>query len=398
MKIVHICLVMGYTEGLNYQENYIIRYQAKAGHEVSLITTDHCFNEGEWGLCRTENDYINPDGVHIIRLPFAFKLPYSINRQIGIFKGFKDKLEELSPDLIFVHNLQFQDLRRVEAYKKAHQRVIIYADSHSDFSNSARNWFSRNTLYRFWWRPCAKSAEPFVRTFFGVTPGRVDFLKDILGISEDKTDLLVMGADDESVERAEKVWIRQNVREKFSIAENDFLVVTGGKIDVFKTQTLLLMKAVQEIKNDNLKLLVFGSVEEELKDKMLSLCDGKKIQYIGWATGEQPYEYFASADLVVFPGRHSVYWEQVVAQGIPMFCKYWEGTTHVDIGGNVEFLMEDSIKLIKEKLIELLEAPEKYRKMKACASSDKRHQFSYKMIARRAAGVVEGKRHVDSSI
>lgn len=387
MKIVHICLVMGYTEGLNYQENNIIRYQARDGHEVSLITTDHCFTEGEWGLCGTESDYINPDGVHIIRLPFAFKIPYNINRQIGIFKGFSKKLEELSPDVIFVHNLQFQDLRRVAAYKRSHPKVSIYADNHSDFSNSARNWFSRNTLYRFWWRPCARSSESFVKTFFGVTPGRVDFLQNIYGISREKTDLLVMGADDESVYRAEKVEIRQKIREKFGVKEKDFLVVTGGKIDAFKTQTLFLMEAVQELQDNRLKLLVFGSVEEELKDRLLSLCDGKKIQYIGWAKGEQSYEYFASADLVVFPGRHSVYWEQVVAQGIPMICKYWEGTTHVDIGGNVEFLMEDSAKLMKEKLLELLENPEKYKKMKESAISDKRYQFSYKMIARKAAGI-----------
>lgn len=54
MKIVHVCLSMGYTEGLNYQENVIIKYQAGDGHDVTLITTDHCFHEGEWGLCQTE--------------------------------------------------------------------------------------------------------------------------------------------------------------------------------------------------------------------------------------------------------------------------------------------------------------------------------------------------------
>ena len=48
MKIVHVCLVGGYTEGLNYQENNIIKYQAEDGHEVSLITTDHCFSEWIW--------------------------------------------------------------------------------------------------------------------------------------------------------------------------------------------------------------------------------------------------------------------------------------------------------------------------------------------------------------
>lgn len=389
MRIVHICLSMGYTEGLNYQENIMIKYHARDGHDVSLITTDHCYTDGVWGLCRTESDYINPDGVHIIRLPFAFSVPYSINRQVGIFKGFRETLEKLKPEIIFVHNIQFQDIRKVAVYKRKHPEVKVYVDNHSDSINSARNWFSRNTLYRFWWKPCAKAMEPYAEKFFGVTPARVEFLQNIFGIRADKTELLIMGADDESVKRSESPEIRRMTRAKYDISPQDFLVVTGGKIDAFKTQTLLLMKAIQEIARDDVKLLIFGSVAEELKDSFLAMCDGKKIQYAGWAKGEQSYEYFACADLVVFPGTHSVYWEQVVAQGIPMLCKYWKGTNHVDIGGNVEFLMEDSAEVIKGKLLELLETPQKYKKMKEAAGSDQRHAFSYKTISHKAIGLEE---------
>lgn len=388
MKIVHVCLVCGYTEGMNYQENNIIKYQALDGHEVSLITTDHCYTEGVWGVCKTERNYVNPDGVNIIRLSFAFPISYQINRQIGVFKGFKRKLEELCPDVIFVHNLQFQDLRRVVAYKKKHPEVTVYADNHSDFVNSARNWFARNTIYRFWWKPCVKASEAYVKVFFGVTPARVNFLQNAFGISAARTELLVMGADDEIVERSGRPEIREKVRERFGIRTEDFLIVTGGKIDAFKTQTLLLMEAVRDIPREDVKLLVFGSVTEELKDKFLALCDGKKIQYIGWAKGEQAYENFASAELVVFPGGHSVYWEQVVGQGIPMLCKYWEGTTHVDIGGNVEFLMKDSAELIKEKILELLDDSEKYEQMRKSALDDRRYDFSYKKIAQKAAGII----------
>lgn len=389
MKIVHICLSMGYTEGLNYQENIIIKYQALEGHDVSLITTDHCFSEGVWGLCKTESNYVNEHGVHIIRLPFAFPISYKINKQIGIFKGFPKLLEQLKPEVIFVHNIQFQDIRRIVSYKKKHPEVKIYVDNHSDFSNSARNWFTRNTLYRFWWKPCAKKMEPYAEKFFGVMPSRVDFLQNIYGIAPDKTDILVMGADDECVERSKRPKVRASVREKFKVKEKDFLIVTGGKIDVFKTQTLLLMQAVREINSENVKLLVFGSVEEELKERLHALCDGKKVQYIGWAKGEQSYEYFAAADLVVFPGRHSVYWEQVVAQGIPMLCKYWDGTTHVDIGGNVEFLMEDSVELIKDKLLGLIGNPVRYEEMKQKANGEGKGAFSYKTIARKSVGLCE---------
>ena len=69
-----------------------------------------------------------------------------------------------------------------------------------------------------------------------------------------------------------------------------------------------------------------------------------------------------------------------------MLCKYWDGTTHVDIGGNVHFLKEDSVQVIKTELQGLLDHPDEYEKMKQAALSNRRHEFSYKQIARRSIG------------
>ena len=83
------------------------------------------------------------------------------------------------------------------------------------------------------------------------------------------------------------------------------------------------MEAVNEISDMNIKLFVFGSVVKELKAKLHELC-GERVEYIGWLNNRESYELFATADIAVFPGRHSVYWEQVVGQGIPMIVKRWQ--------------------------------------------------------------------------
>lgn len=387
MNILHVNLAMGYTEGLNYQENCVSKCHALAGYNVTVITTPYCFNKGEWGVCQTSFDYVNEYGVHVVRLPFLYKLPYKINKQIGRFKGTYQAIEKANPDVICIHNIQFQDLRIFAKYKKQHSNVKIFVDNHADFSNSARTWVSKNILYRCWWKPCAKAIEPYTEKFFGVMPSRVDFLSDVYGIDKKKCDLLVMGADDDAVLKAKKPEVRAEVRRQFKIADSDFLIVTGGKIDAFKTQTLLLMQAVKLIPNQKVKLLVFGSIEEQLKEKVEILCDGEKIQYIGWAKGNQSYEYFAAADLVAFPGRHSVYWEQVAGLGIPMVCKYWEGTTHVDLGGSVEFIHEDSVECIENILTEIIGDSDKYQKMKRIAEEKGMKTFSYNRISERAIGM-----------
>ena len=76
----------------------------------------------------------------------------------------------------------------------------------------------------------------------------------------------------------------------------------------------------------------------------------------------------------------------MTAQGIPMLCKKWDGTTHVDVGGNVRFLEEDSAELIQREIERLLEHPEEYARMKKVAAGNGMKTFAYSQIARRSVG------------
>jgi glycosyltransferase involved in cell wall biosynthesis len=381
MKIVHVCLTGGYTEGIGYQENYLTKYHALDGNKVTVITTQYCWHKNVWGKC-AESGYLNTYGVYVVRLQYKWAVPYKLNTYIGKFVGLYDELKKQAPDIIFIHNLQFQDIKVIRKYKKKNPGVKIYVDNHSDFNNSARNWLSRTLLYKMYWKGCARAIEPCTEKFYGVLPARVDFLTDVYGLPKEKCELLVMGADDEAVERVLAGTFREDFRKQHGIADDDFLIMTGGKIDAFKQQTLLLMEAVRNLESNHVKLCVFGSVEEDIMPKLKKLCVGEKVQYIGWAQGEQAYEYFIAADLVVFPGSHSVYWEQVAGLGIPMICKYWKGMTHIDIGGNVKFLKEDSVEEIQNLLELILENPDEYNHMLEMAMGEGKTRFSYKKIAR----------------
>ena len=62
-------------------------------------------------------------------------------------------------------------------------------------------------------------------------------------------------------------------------------------------------------------------------------------------------------------------------------CKYWEGTTHVDVGGNVRFLNEDSEEEIENLILELLNENDKYKAMCDAASERAKMKFSYAKIS-----------------
>ena len=208
-----------------------------------------------------------------------------------------------------------------------------------------------------------------------------DYLSNVYGISQDKIELLVMGADDEAVHSAASSNARKNVREKYNIDEDDFLIMNGGKIDNFKRQTLLLMDAVNNFSNPKVKLIVFGSVIPELKKEIEKRCS-ERVQYIGWIKAEESYSYFAACDLACFPGRHSVFWEQVVGQGIPIIAKKWEGTTHVNVCGNARFLEKDSVKEITDVLQNIL-IDDNYNKILSAAKKAS-ESFMYSDIAKKS--------------
>ena len=379
MKILHLMLACFYIDNYSYQENLLPKYHKKAGHDVEIVASLFTFDEngnGKW-LKKTDR-YLNEHGIPVTRLEFKKGKFYSRLRR---YVGLERELERIKPDLIFIHGVQFCDIDVVVKYLKKHPEVKVYADNHSDFSNSAKNFVSKHIQHRILWRSCAKKINPFVTKFYGVLPARVDFLVNEYKLPREKVELLVMGADDEAVIAADVDEQKRELRQKYGIQDDDFLIMYGGKTDNYKKQTLLLMDAVNSINNPKLKLIVFGSVIPELKAEIDRRCSDR-VQYIGWVLAADSYKYYAACDLAAFPGRHSVFWEQVVAQGKPMIVKYWDGTTHVDCGGNVRFLIQDSTDEIKAVIEDILEG-DNYKNMLDPAQKAS-GKFMYSQIAKRS--------------
>lgn len=383
MKIVHLCLGCFFPDNYSYQENMLPKFHKQLGYEVEVIASLATFDKnGKAAFLEKGSTYQNEYDIRVTRLDY--KKPEKVYRKLKHYMGTYAALQKANPDILFIHGCQFMDMDAVAKYVKQHINTRVYVDNHADFSNSGTNWLSKNLLHKVLWRHSAHIIEPYTTKFYGVLPARVEWLVDMYKLPKNKCELLVMGADDDKVKEATNPEMRKKIRTKYGICEDDFLIMTGGKIDPAKIQTLQLMEAVAQIDNPKVKLIVFGSVTPDLQKQVKDRCVDNKVIYIGWIKADDSYNYFAAADLVVFPGRHSVFWEQVAGIGIPMLCKSWNGTTHVDLGGNVEFLKEDSASEIKKKIEKLIENPEKFNQMKLVAEKKGMETFSYKKIAERA--------------
>lgn len=382
MKIVHIAANAPYNDNWGYQDNLLPKYHKQMGHDVVMITTNTMHKEGK--IVETEcADYVLEDGVRVIRLrkkKYCHRVLTNLKSRLLVFPY----LEEIKPDFIFFHGLLSSSIFDAIKYKKkVNPSCVIVQDNHTDYYNGTWPVDLIGKLIRAYRRHINRRSIRYVDKVFGVTPWRKQYAEDYFGIPQDKTDVLIMGADDSKINLENRDTIRKMIREENGVADSEFLVVTGGKIDKEKNIDLLI-EACAEI--ESVKLLIFGQVKEDIKTRFEELVSkNKNILHIGWVDADKVYNYFLASDLIAFPGSHSVLWEQACACGVPALFKDWEGMHHVCVNGNSEFLYEDSVEEMKKKIKELTENKDKYAAMKKAAEECKT-DFFYSEIAKRALG------------
>jgi glycosyltransferase involved in cell wall biosynthesis len=294
-----------------------------------------------------------------------------------------DLLEELKPDFVFYHGMVSATIFQVVAYKrKRNPDMTIVMDNHLDYNIGYDPRRSRKdrlvcAVYRSYYRRCRR----WISRVYGVTPWRETYARQVFGVEPEKTDVLVMGADDEQLDLAHREEIRSRVRGEYGIGEDEFLLINGGKLDG-KKKTLELVQAVSGM--SGVRLLLFGQVLPDIREELDALlAKAENVRYIGWVPAERVYDYFFAGDLAVFPGQHSVLWEQACAAKIPCIFQRWEGMEHVNACGNADFFNSADRETIR-RAVEALHFTPEYMQMKRAAQSPGTDMFLYSRIAEKA--------------
>lgn len=353
MKILHICLANFYIDNYSYQENILPKYHKKMGFDVSIIASTVSFDKNgkAYLLEQKEKTYFSDDNVKVTRL--KYKTPFfKINKRFRRFTNLRNKLNQEKPDILFIHGSQFWDVFEVIRYKIQNMNIKIFIDNHADYINSAKSWVSMNILHKIVWRYCAKSIEQYVEKFWGVTPIRSKFLVDVYKINPNLVDTLIMGIDLDAANFNQRHIIREKYRKKHLIKDEDIVIISGGKIDELKNIDLLI-NAFKNIKQDNLKLFIFGSINKESKEQynILFKCD-KRIKFLDWQSSSEIYNLYYMSDIACFPGTHSVLWEQAIGLGLPTVLKKWDGFHHLEINESVVTITDiDKLQQVMEQII-----------------------------------------------
>lgn len=377
-----------YKEGFGYQENLLPIKHHQLGYDVTVVTFD---KYGAYGNLKADNKgiktYVNDFGVKVIVLPdndsILLKLPLSVfKRCINRTKHLYETLCQEKPDIIFIHGILASDHELVVKYKKHNPDVKVYMDSHNDYYNAPLNTFQDKIKRKVIGRKYVKDVARVAEKVWGVTPWRIDYLRDVYQLSGSKVGLLVMGGDENLIDFENRATIRDKFRQNHNIPKNAFVVVTGGKIDKPKNIHLLI-DAVKNNDNPLLYLVVFGNYTDDLKD--YTEVKHPRIINLGWVPSDAVYNIFLASDLGAFPGTHSVLWEQACASGIPCIFKDWDGGfNHVDLGGNCVLMKNITIETLSQTISDIMNDKDCFDSMCKVAETKCRKVFAYTEIAKRS--------------
>lgn len=309
-----------YIENLEYQENLLVKYYRKHGHEVVVITSTY---ENIFDYYNNKHDNSLPKkvyydhGAKIIKLPFQFNYLGKIKKYTNI----KEYVEDFKPDLLYIHDIMPNMMELLE-YKKNNPHVRMIMDYHADYSNSAYGWMSLNILHKIIRKKLYMDpVKKHISRFYPVVPGGAKFLREVYNIPDKDMEVLPLGGDVDLVDEIKRSGKRNEIRQNLGIKDQDIVIFTGGKFTPVK-KTHLLLEAFNEMNDQNLQLIIVGDADnynQEYKKKLLNLSERKSnIHYIGWLDNKGVYEHLSASDIAVFPASQSIVWQQAIASGLPL--------------------------------------------------------------------------------
>lgn len=174
---------------------------------------------------------------------------------------------------------------------------------------------------------------------------------------------------------------KQEIRGKFGLSEQDFVILYVGRIMRIKG-VLELMQAVVDLKDPHIKLLMVGSANfgkgafspYERKVKKLAKQNSDRIIFTGYADNSEIYQYASVADVQCVPTlveeAAGLVLMEAMAEGLPLIATRSGGVTeYVDTDAALLIEREQVADHLKQAICYLKDHPDVRRRMSEAGRS-----------------------------
>lgn len=313
MRIVHVCLSCFYIDGFAYQENQLVAQNVKDGHDVLVIASTETYSITNELTYIAPGEYLGLDGANVIRLPYSRLFPAYLSRKLRVNKGLYKELDRFKPDVVFFHGICGWELITASHYKKNNPDIHFFADTHTDFNNSAKGFVSRFFLHFVFYRTIARIALKQAAKVFCVSVDTLNFAKNFYGISQNKLEFYPLGGEILSPE--EYGIARAKVRAELKLTQEHRVFVQTGKMGVQK-KLINSLKSFVRLKDESCRFVIVGSLYDDIKDEALRIISSdQRIIYLGWRSSSELQDILCAADVYVQPGTQSATMQMSICCG-----------------------------------------------------------------------------------
>jgi len=372
MRIFMLCDF--YNESLEYQENLLVKYYRKQGHEVMVVasTFESVFDyyNDRHDKQQSARDYLD-QGARILKLPYR----YNVLNRLRAYPRLDQHLEDFRPDLIFVHDIML-NLPECLRYVKRHPACRMILDYHADYSNSGKNWLSLKVLHGVIRKHFLDRARPHLSRIFPIVPAGATFLHEVYGVPHSEMEVLPLGADTDLGEAVRAEGARAKLRAELGVPDEAVVVFTGGKLDPLKRTEDLIVAVRQLAPSHPVHLLIVGEAGEHhqaYKASLLAAADGAaNIHFRGWQNARGVYAHLDAADLAIFPASQSILWQQAISMGLPLIvgersagASQLQDVSYLNLAGNIIVVDEHQpmVTQLCDHMARLIRLPAERRRM-----------------------------------
>lgn len=312
MRITHV--IDYFHTDVGYQEFYLAKFQADAGHTVHVVTSEHRHHTvAHAGPDEVEGARMLADrGVEVIRLPA---------RQLGHDRawvyGLEGALRATRPEAVHCHGPFCPTTVRVaRTMSKASGSLLVDNHIQSDIAPAASTPLGRATYgaYRAAFRPTLVRA---VDSWVAIGPYEGDFLADRLTLDPTEIDLVPHGFDPEffhwdatrrDAVRGDRGW------------SDDLVIAVTGKLHARKRVDLTATAAEEVAKHRRVRLVLAGSVDDDVRAAVHAaaptLSGAGRIAQLPLLGRQALADLYLASDVVVFARLPSISIYEAAGTGV----------------------------------------------------------------------------------
>lgn len=387
MKILHWDEMFHPTFG--YQINLLTKFQAMAGHEVTIFTSDNIENHPTFASFSNKVDIKYEDekfskkyGVNIVRLP----IHGVISGRVIYKSGYLDKIKQNKPDILMCHtNDTLSGINITRHYKNLNIPVVF--DNHM-LEMASKNPYS--SLFRSFFK---RIITPIIinNKLIVIKTQNDNYVNKFYGIPENLTPFVSFGSDTSIFHPNESV--RRRFRKEYNISENDFVITYTGKLTEEKGSKILAEAMLNKFDcTRNLTFIIVGNANGDYEKEAKLIMKQSKNNVLFFPT--QRYndlpQFYQAADLSIFPKQSSLSFYDAQACGLPVVAE--DNNVNIDrlSHQNGLYFKSGDIEDLKRKINKMVNiSSDNYKEMAKNAYFFVKENYDYQYIAKQYTDILE---------